>query len=133
MSYESYQMEVERAEKAPACEKRYSREQWFGIPMEGYTYYFTYEEDHPTSSAQLLADAMRHGRRPFPGRRLLRVHVPLSPFREREYGIKTRCYISSDTMNKLTPATRLKYDEFLQEGSLMVLDCVRSRHERGLR
>lgn len=122
VSYESYQMEVERAEKAPAARNDILAK-WFGIPMEGYTYYFTYEETvthRPHSYWQMpcvMGVDLSQGDD-------FCAFTFLFPLPREEYGIKTRCYISSDTMNKLTPATRLKYDEFLQEGSLMVLDCV---------
>lgn len=122
VSYESYQMEVERAEKAPAARNDILAK-WFGIPMEGYTYYFTYEETllhRPHSYWQMpcvMGVDLSQGDD-------FCAFTFLFPLPREEYGIKTRCYISSDTMNKLTPATRIKYDEFLQEGSLMVLDCV---------
>ena len=122
VSYESYQTEVERAEKAPAARNDILAK-WFGIPMEGYTYYFTYEETlvHKPHNFWQMPCVM--------GVDLSQgddfcAFTFLFPLPNEEYGIKTRCYISSDTMAKLTPATRIKYDEFLNEGSLMVLDCV---------
>lgn len=122
VSYESYQMEVERAEKAPAARNDILAK-WFGIPMEGYTYYFTYEETIPHRPHSYWQMPCVMGIDLSQGDDFC-AFTFLFPLPREEYGIKTRCYISSDTMNKLTPATRLKYDEFLQEGSLMVLDCV---------
>ena len=122
VSYESYQMEVERAEKAPAARNDILAK-WFGIPMEGYTYYFTYEETIPHRPYSYWQMPCVMGVDLSQGDDFC-AFTFLFPLPREEYGIKTRCYISSDTMNKLTPATRLKYDEFLQEGSLMVLDCV---------
>lgn len=122
VSYESYQMEVERAEKAPAARNDILAK-WFGIPMEGYTYYFTYEETIPHRPHSYWQMPCVMGVDLSQGDDFC-AFTFLFPLSREEYGIKTRCYISSDTMNKLTPATRLKYDEFLQEGSLMVLDCV---------
>ena len=122
VSYESYQMEVERAEKAPAARNDILAK-WFGIPMEGYTYYFTYEETIPHRPHSYWQMSCVMGVDLSQGDDFC-AFTFLFPLPREEYGIKTRCYISSDTMNKLTPATRLKYDEFLQEGSLMVLDCV---------
>lgn len=122
VSYESYQMEVERAEKAPAARNDILAK-WFGIPMEGYTYYFTYEETIPHRPHSYWQMPCVMGVDLSQGDDFC-AFTFLFPLPREEYGIKTRCYISSDTMNKLTPATRLKYDEFLQEGSLMVLDCV---------
>lgn len=122
VSYESYQMEVERAEKAPAARNDILAK-WFGIPMEGYTYYFTYEETIPHRPHSYWRMPCVMGVDLSQGDDFC-AFTFLFPLPREEYGIKTRCYISSDTMNKLTPATRLKYDEFLQEGSLMVLDCV---------
>lgn len=122
VSYESYQMEVERAEKAPAARNDILAK-WFGIPMEGYTYYFTYEETIPHRPRSYWQMPCVMGVDLSQGDDFC-AFTFLFPLPREEYGIKTRCYISSDTMNKLTPATRLKYDEFLQEGSLMVLDCV---------
>ena len=122
VSYESYQMEVERAEKAPAARNDILAK-WFGIPMEGYTYYFTYEETIPHRPHSYWQMPCVMGVDLSQGDDFC-AFTFLFPLPREEYGIKTRCYISSDTMNKLTVATRLKYDEFLQEGSLMVLDCV---------
>ena len=122
VSYESYQNEVERAEKAPATRNDILAK-WFGIPMEGYTYYFTYEETLPHRPHNFWQMPCVMGIDLSQGDDFC-AFTFLFPLPNEEYGIKTRCYISSDTMAKLTPATRIKYDEFLNEGSLMVLDCV---------
>ena len=122
VSYESYQTEVERAEKAPAARNDILAK-WFGIPMEGYTYYFTYEETLPHRPHNFWQMPCVMGVDLSQGDDFC-AFTFLFPLPNEEYGIKTRCYISSDTMAKLTTATRIKYEEFLQEGSLMVLDCV---------
>lgn len=122
VSYESYQTEVERAEKAPAARNDILAK-WFGIPMEGYTYYFTYEETLPHRPHNFWQMPCVMGVDLSQGDDFC-AFTFLFPLPNEEYGIKTRCYISSDTMAKLTTATRIKYEDFLQEGSLMVLDCV---------
>ena len=122
VSYETYQTEVERAENAPATRNDILAK-WFGIPMEGYTYYFTYEETLPHKPHNFWQMPCVMGVDLSQGDDFC-AFTFLFPLRDEEYGIKTRCYISSDTMNKLTTATRIKYNEFLNEGSLMVLDCV---------
>lgn len=122
VSYETYQTEVERAENAPATRNDILAK-WFGIPMEGYTYYFTYEETIPHKHREFWQMPCAMGIDLSQGDDFC-AFTFLFPLRGEEYGIKTRCYISSDTMNKLTTATRFKYNEFLEEGSLMVLDCV---------
>ena len=119
VSYETYQLDVERAENAPATRNDILAKR-FGIPMEGYTYYFTYEETLP------------HRRRDF-------WQMPCSlgcdlsqgddfcsftfmfPLPRGEFGIKTRNYISELTLNKLPSAMRFKYDQFIKEGSLIVM------------
>ena len=122
VSYETYQLDVERAEKAPSTRNDILAKR-FGIPMEGYTYYFTYEETLPHRPRDFwqMPCAM--------GADLSQcddfcAFTFLFPIGREEYGVKTRCYISSDTMNKLAPATRIKYEDFMKEGSLMVFDCV---------
>lgn len=120
VTYETYQLDVDRAEKAPATRNDILAKR-FGIPMEGYTYFFTYEETIP------------HRRRDFWG-------IPCAlgadlsqgddfcsftfvfPLSDGCLGIKTRNYISSLTLSKLPLAMRTKYDEFMREGSLIVLE-----------
>lgn len=122
VSYETYQNEVERAENAPATRNDILAKR-FGIPMEGYTYYFTYEETIPHKPHNFWQMPCSMGIDLSQGDDFC-AFTFLFPLPNEEYGVKTRCYISSDTMNKLTPATRIKYNDFLEEGSLMVLDCV---------
>ena len=120
VSYETYQLDVDRAEKAPASRNDILAKR-FGIPMEGYTYYFTYEE------------TVRHRRRDYWG-------LPcalggdlsqgddfcsftfLFPLSGDAFGVKTRNYITETTLMKLPAAMRAKYEEFMKEGSLIVLD-----------
>lgn len=120
VSYEAYQLDVERAEKAPASRNDILAKR-FGLPMEGFTYFFTYEETLP------------HRRRPFWG-------LPCSlgmdasqgddfwsftflfPLKLDKFGVKTRCYITELALRKLPGAMRAKYEEFIKEGSLIVLE-----------
>lgn len=122
VSYETYQLDVERAEKAPAVRNDILAKR-FGIPMEGYTYFFTYEETLPHKKRDFWKMSCAMGIDLSQGDDFC-AFTFLFPLGGEEYGVKTRCYISSDTMAKLTVATRIKYEEFLTEGSLMVLDCV---------
>ena len=120
VSYETYQRDVERAEKAPSTRNDILAKR-FGIPMAGYTYFFTYEETQP------------HRRRSF-WKCVCSMGVDLSqgddfcaftflfPLGRDGFGIKTRCYITSLTLSRLPGALRVKYDEFINEGSLMILD-----------
>ena len=120
VSYETYQLDVERAEQNPAVRNDILAKR-FGIPMEGHTYFFTYEETQP------------HKHRLYWGMPCA-LGVDLSrgddfcaftfvfPLRNGEFGIKTRNYISESTMMKLPSAMRSKYEEFLNEGSMVVLD-----------
>lgn len=120
VSYETYQLDVDRAEKAPAARNDILAKR-FGIPMEGYTYYFTYEETKP------------HRRRDFWHMRCA-MGIDLSqgddfcsftflfPLADGRFGIKTRNYISEITLMKLPMAMRNKYDDFMAEGSLIVMN-----------
>lgn len=120
VSYETYQRDVERAEKAPSTRNDILAKR-FGIPMAGYTYFFTYEETEP------------HRRRSF-WKCVCSMGVDLSqgddfcaftflfPLGRDGFGIKTRCYITSLTLSRLPGALRVKYNEFINEGSLMILD-----------
>lgn len=122
VSYETYQNEVERAENNPSARNDILAK-WFGIPMEGYTYYFTYEETRCHKHHEFWQMPCALGVDLSQGDDFC-AFTFLFPLRDETYGIKTRCYISSDTMMKLTAATQIKYREFMKEGSLMVLDCV---------
>lgn len=120
ISYDVYQLEVERAEKAPAARNDILAKR-FGIPMEGYTYFFSYEETlpHPRRVYWEMPCAM--------GADLSQgddfcAFTFLFPLNGGAFGVKTRSYISSLTYSRLQPAMRLKYDEFIQEGTLVVME-----------
>ena len=122
ISWEAYQLDVERAENAPASRNDILAKR-FGIPMEGYTYYFTYEEIIPHRQRDFWSMPCALGADLSQGDDFC-AFTFLFPLVDGEsFGIKTRCYISSLTLNKLTGAMRRKYDEFMQEGSLVVLEC----------
>lgn len=120
VSYETYQLDVERAEKAPAARNDILAKR-FGIPMEGYTYYFTYEETIPHRRRDYWKMPCSLGADLSQGDDFCSFTF-LFPLSNGSFGIKTRNYISSLTLTKLSPAMRLKYDEFMQEGSLIVLE-----------
>lgn len=122
VSYETYQLDVERAENAPATRNDILAKR-FGIPMEGYTYFFTYEETLPHRRRDFWSMACALGADLSQGDDFC-AFTFLFPLPRGEFGIKTRCYISSLTLMKLPGAMRIKYDQFLQEGSLMILDCA---------
>ena len=120
VSYETYQLDVERSEKAPSTRNDILAKR-FGIPMEGYTYFFRYEETliHPKRDFWGLPCSM--------GADLSQgddfcAFTFLFPLSDGCFGVKTRCYITSRTLMRLPSAMRIKYDEFLNEGSLQVLD-----------
>lgn len=120
VTYDTYQRDVERAEKAPATRNDILAKR-FGIPTEGYTYYFTYEETLP------------HRKRDYWGM-LCSLGADLSqgddfcaftfmfPLPDGTFGIKTRSYITELSLTKLPPAMRIKYDEFIREGSLIIMN-----------
>lgn len=120
VTYEAYQLDVERAEKAPAT-RNDTLAKRFGIPMEGYTYFFSYDE------------TKCHKRREF-NKMICAMGIDLSrgddfcaftflfPLGNGSFGVKARSYISSRTLRRLPKAMREKYEEFIQEDSLMVLD-----------
>lgn len=120
VSYEAYQLDVERAENAPASRNDILAKR-FGIPMEGYTYYFTYEETLPHKRRDYWEMPCSVGADLSQGDDFCSF-VFLFPLRDGSFGVKTRNYISSKTMMKLPSAMRYKYDEFTKEGSLIVLD-----------
>ena len=120
VSYETYQLDVERAEKAPASRNDILAKR-FGIPMEGYTYYFTYEEtlthrprDYWNMLCSLGSDLSQGDD--------FCAFTFLFPLPRGAFGIKTRSYITSLTLSKLPAAMRIKYDQFIKEGSLIVLE-----------
>lgn len=120
VSYEAYQQDVERAEKAPATRNDILAKR-FGIPMEGYTYFFTYEETLPHRKRSFWSLPCALGMDASQGDDFWAFDF-LFPLTNGTFGVKTRCYISSLTLSKLPGAMRFKYDEFIEEGSLMVLD-----------
>ena len=120
VSYETIQLDVERAEKAPAVRNDILAKR-FGIPMEGYTYYFTYEETLPHSRRDYWGMPCALGADLSQGNDFC-AFTFMFPLSNGAFGIKTRSYISSLTLHKLPNAMRQKYEEFMAEGSLMVLD-----------
>ena len=120
VTYEAYQLDVERAEKAPATRNDILAKR-FGIPMEGYTYFFTYEETLPHRKRDFWSMPCALGADLSQGDDFC-AFTFLFPLPRGEFGIKTRCYISNLTLMKLPGAMRIKYDQFIEEGSLMVLD-----------
>lgn len=119
VSYETYQLDVERAEKAPASRNDILAKR-FGIPMEGYTYYFTYEETLPHRRRDYWEMPCSLGADLSQGDDFCSF-VFLFPLPKGAFGIKTRNYITELTLNKLPSAMRFKYDEFMKEGSLIVM------------
>lgn len=120
VSYETYQLDVERAEKVPSARNDILAKR-FGIPMEGYTYYFTYEETLPHHKRSYWGMPCALGADLSQGDDFC-AFTFLFPLKDGTYGVKVRSYISSKTLHKLPAAMRLKYDEFMREGSLIVLD-----------
>ena len=121
VTYETYQLDVERAEKAPAARNDILAKR-FGLPMEGYTYFFTYEETLPFERKRsywempcaLGADLSQGDD--------FCAFTFIFPLPDETFGIKTRNYITSNTLMKLPGAMRIKYDEFMREGTLIVLE-----------
>lgn len=120
VSYETYQLDVERAEKAPAARNDILAKR-FGIPMEGYTYYFTYEETLPHRTRNFWQMPCAMGGDLSQGDDFC-AFTFLFPLPNGRFGVKTRNYISSLTLMKLHSAMRIKYDRFMKEGSLIVLE-----------
>lgn len=122
VTYETYQLDVERAEKAPAARNDILAKR-FGLPMEGFTYFFAYEDTLPHRKRDFWALPCALGADLSQGDDFCSF-VFLFPLSNGTYGVKTRCYISSLTLKKLTGAMRIKYDQFMKEGSLIVLECT---------
>lgn len=120
VSYDVYQQDVEKAEKAPANRNDILAKR-FGIPMEGYTYYFTYEETLPHRKRDFWGMPCALGGDLSQGDDFC-AFTFLFPLKDGSFGIKTRNYITSLTMAKLPIAMRTKYEEFMDEGSLIVLE-----------
>ena len=122
VSYETYQLEVERAENVPAARNDILAKR-FGIPMEGFTYFFTYDETLPHPPRDFWNMSCSIGADLSQGDDFC-AFTFLFPLPDGSYGVKTRCYISSLTLMKLPGAMRQKYEEFINEGSLQVLECT---------
>jgi phage terminase large subunit-like protein len=120
VKYETYQLEVERAEKVPAARNDILAKR-FGIPMEGYTYFFTYEETIPHKHRSFWSLPCALGMDASQGDDFC-AFTFLFPLRGGLFGVKTRCYVSELTFKKLPGAMRIKYNQFLEEGSLMVME-----------
>lgn len=120
VTYETYHLDVERAEKAPASRNDILAKR-FGIPMEGYTYFFTYEETLPHRPQKFWQMPCSLGADLSQGDDFC-AFTFLFPLRNGKFGIKTRSYITSLTLMKLPGAMRFKYDQFINEGSLQVLE-----------
>ena len=120
VTYETYQLDVERAEKNPAVRNDILAKR-FGIPMEGYTYFFTYDETLPHRRRDFWGMPCAMGADLSQGDDFC-AFTFLFPLRDGSFGVKTRNYITDKTLHKLPGAMRLKYDEFMREGSLIVLE-----------
>jgi len=120
VSYETYQLDVERAEKNPSSRNDILAKR-FGIPMEGYTYFFTYEETLTHRKRDFWSMPCAMGADLSQGDDFC-AFTFMFPLRDGSFGIKTRCYVSELTVKKLPLAMRQKYEEFIKECSLIVLD-----------
>ena len=120
VSYEAYQLDVERAEKAPSARNDILAKR-FGIPLEGYTYFFTYNETLPHNHRDFWEMPCSMGVDLSRGDDFC-AFTFLFQLGDGSFGVKTRCYISASTFVNLPQATRSKYDEFIEEDSLRVLD-----------
>lgn len=120
VSYDTYQRDVEKAENSPAARNDILAKR-FGLPMEGYTYFFTYEETLPHRRRNYWQMPCALGADLSQGDDFCSFTF-LFPLTDGAFGIKTRNYISSTTLMKLPGAMRAKYDEFMAEGSLIVLE-----------
>lgn len=122
VKYPVYQLDVERAENAPQARNDILAKR-FGIPMEGYTYFFTYEETLPHRKKDYWQMPCALGADLSQGDDFC-AFTFLFPLKNGCFGIKTRSYISSNTLEKLPTAMRQKYNDFMKEGSLIVLDGI---------
>jgi len=120
VSYDTYHLDVERAEKAPAARNDILAKR-FGIPMEGYTYFFTYEETLPHRTREFWSLPCSMGADLSQGDDFC-AFTFLFPLQDGSFGVKTRSYITSLTLMKIQASMRLKYDEFINEGSLHVME-----------
>lgn len=120
VTYETYQLDVERAEQAPAARNDILAKR-FGIPMEGYTYFFTYEETLPHRRKDFWEMPCALGADLSQGDDFC-AFTFLFPLRNGSFGVKTRCYITSLTLSRLPAAARIKYEDFIREGSLIIME-----------
>jgi phage terminase large subunit-like protein len=120
VTYDTYHLDVERAEKAPASRNDILAKR-FGIPMEGYTYFFTYEDTLPHATREFWGMPCALGADLSQGDDFCAFTL-LFPFANQSFGVKTRSYITSLTLMKLPGAMRAKYEDFIREGSLHVLE-----------
>lgn len=121
VTYETYQRDVERAEQAPAARNDILAKR-FGLPMEGYTYFFTYEQTIPHRKRDFWSLPCSLGADLSQGDDFC-AFTFLFPLQNGTFGVKCRSYISSLKLHKLPLASREKYEEFIREGSLIVLEC----------
>jgi len=119
VSYETYQLDKERAERAPAARNDILAKR-FNIPMEGSTYFFTYQETLPHRKREFWQMPCALGADLSQGDDFC-AFTYLFPLRGGSFGVKTRCYITELTLMRLTPSMRQEYDKFLNEGSLVVM------------
>ena len=122
VGYEAYQLDVERAEQAPATRNDILAKR-FGLPMEGYTYYFTYEETIPHNKIECWGLPCALGADLSQGDDFC-AFTFFFPLKDGSIGIKTRSYISRATFDRLPGAMRLKYEDFLREGSLIIMEGI---------
>ena len=122
VSYETYQLDVERAEKVPAAKNDILAKR-FGIPSEGYTYYFPYEETIPHSSRSYWEMPCAMGADLSRGDDFC-AFTFLFPLPDGSYGVKVRSYITSNTLHKLPVAMRMRYEQFIEEGTLFVFEGI---------
>ena len=120
VKYEDYQLEVERAEHNPT-QRNDTLAKRFGLPMEGYTYFFTYEETKPHKQREFWKLPCALGADLSKGDDFC-AFTFLFPLPRGDFGVKTRAYITQRTLEKLPTAMRLRYEDFLREGSLMVME-----------
>ena len=120
VTYETYQLDVERAEKAPSTRNDILAKR-FGLPMEGYTYFFTYEETKVHRRRDFWKMPCALGADLSQGDDFC-AFTFLFPLPYGQFGVKTRNYITSRTLNQLSKAMRIKYEEFMREGSLVIME-----------
>ena len=120
VSFETYLLDVDRAEKTPAVRNDILAKR-FNIPMEGYTYFFTYEETLPHRRRDFWQMGCSMGADLSQGDDFC-AFTFLFPLGRGQFGVKTRCYITSLTLSKLPAAMRIKYDSFINEGSLIIME-----------